>query len=644
MERRLDKEGKGGSVMLQKKLAETRRKSQPVPDLSDFMTDMFFGTVDKDKKSYDLTGGAGGGSVLSENDDDVGFDDSTRSNSSRMTEEWLEEARHVVAASPTRCDSPRRLVGSPRFAATAQGTPPAAFRFLDRRDPLSRSARRNRAGEGFGGEILSKTAKHSRNKSDTLFTTKPSSSFEDDGSPATAVHRWFSNILKPSNPTISSDPCSAPEPSRSSSPFPPRRSFHRKSRFQTDPSVPPPQADQVLSRRTFRTFAPSPEPSTLSPPKNVVEPAVGRTFSSPNSLPLSPPRNPVQSAHRRMLLSSTCSLEKIAPGTDAYGRSKKGERTVDHSLNRFLEEQRILIQKVMNMELNAKTTIVLSGPSNSIASMVAAICYAWLLWYRQREKDDGGDNVVVPVMNVRRSSMLKLRQAAWLFFHAGLDATSLLFADEVDLEDRMVSGRLTIHVVGQDILSATGEVGSMCTILTDNYCEDAYDLLRDPVLQNLLLSGILLDTQNLKASASSSMTRDSEAVQLLLVGSAPNYRFTLFDQLMQDQNACSFIEALHQNYGKPSDGSDQDCEGNTEQRVRERKLAIVSDHEVVIPNPEKNSTDTRGATTNKVSPQPAKLISPPVESPTPAPARTEKEASREKSKFFLARWFGFGSK
>ncbi|XP_054805667.1 uncharacterized protein LOC129308531 [Prosopis cineraria] len=636
MERRLNTESKGGSVTLQKKLAEMRRRAQPVPELSDFMEDMFFGTADMEKKSYNLTGG-----VLSANDDDVGFDDSTRSNSSRMTEEWLEEARRVVAASPTRCESPGRLVGSPRFAATAQGTSPAAFPLLDRRDPLSRSARRNRAGEGFGGEILSRTAKHSRNNSDSSFNIKPL--YGDDGSPATAVHRWFSNILKPSNIALSSDPTPAPDPTRSSSPLPPPRSLHRKSRFQTDPSVPPPQGNQVFPRRTFGTSAPSPEPPTLSSPKNVDEPAIAETFSSPNSVPLSPPRNPVQSAHRRMLFSSTCSLDKIAPQTDASGRSKRGEGSLDHSLNRFLEEQRILIQKLMNMELNAKAKVVLSGPSNSITSMVAAICYAWLLWYRQREKDDGGDNVVVPVMNVRRSSMWKLRQAAWLFFHAGLDATSLIFANEVDLEDLMMSGHLNILVVGQDILIATGEVGSQCTILTDNYCEDAYNLLQDPVLQELLLSGILLDTQNLKASASSSMTRDSEAVQLLLVGSAPNYRFTLFDQLMQDQKATSFIEALHQNYGKPYDGSDQDFEGKTEQRVRERKSTSLSDHDVV-PSPEKNSTDKRGSKTNNVSPQPAKLISPPEESPAPARARTEKEASRGKSKFFLARWFGFGSK
>lgn len=63
--------------------------------------------------------------------------------------------------------------------------------------------------------------------------------------------------------------------------------------------------------------------------------------------------------------SSTCSLEKIAAVTDAYGQSQLGERTLDHSLNRFLEEQRILIQNVTNMKLNAKANIVLSGPSNS---------------------------------------------------------------------------------------------------------------------------------------------------------------------------------------------------------------------------------------------------------------------------------------
>lgn len=34
------------------------------------------------------------------------------------------------------------------------------------------------------------------------------------------------------------------------------------------------------------------------------------------------------------------------------------------------------------------------------------------------------------------------------------------------------------------------QVGSKCTILTDNYCEDAYDLLQTPVLKKLLVNYI----------------------------------------------------------------------------------------------------------------------------------------------------------
>lgn len=72
------------------------------------------------------------------------------------------------------------------------------------------------------------------------------------------------------------------------------------------------------------------------------------------------------------------------------------------------------------------------------SSMVAAICYAWLLEnQRSKNKDKGeGDGegfVVVPVMNMSREGMWKHKQAAWLFYHVGVDATSLLFADEVIL-------------------------------------------------------------------------------------------------------------------------------------------------------------------------------------------------------------------
>lgn len=79
---------------------------------------------------------------------------------------------------------------------------------------------------------------------------------------------------------------------------------------------------------------------------------------------------------------------------------------------------------------------MLSAGSVGTSSMVAAICYAWLLENRMRaskKEDEEDECVVVPVMNARRGSMWKLQQAAWLFRHVSIDATALLFSDEVIL-------------------------------------------------------------------------------------------------------------------------------------------------------------------------------------------------------------------
>lgn len=67
------------------------------------------------------------------------------------------------------------------------------------------------------------------------------------------------------------------------------------------------------------------------------------------------------------------------------------------------------------------------------SSMVAAICYAWLLENKMRQSsvETGRECLVVPVMNMQRGKMWNQRQVAWLFYHLGLDASSILFTDEV---------------------------------------------------------------------------------------------------------------------------------------------------------------------------------------------------------------------
>lgn len=122
------------AITMQKKLVENRRPRQPepaepVPDITDLMNDWFFGSTNTERRAYNLTGGG-----LEREEEEVG-----RNNNSKLTQEWLEEAKRIVAMSPSRNDSPTRLVGSPRFAAVKLSDSLAS---LDRRDPLSRSARR----------------------------------------------------------------------------------------------------------------------------------------------------------------------------------------------------------------------------------------------------------------------------------------------------------------------------------------------------------------------------------------------------------------------------------------------------------------------------------------------------------------------
>lgn len=275
-------------------------------------------------------------------------------------------------------------------------------------------------------------------------------------------------------------------------------------------------------------------------------------------------------------------------------------------INSFLSRQRDMITRVSEGEVSAKAKIILSSYSPNTSSMVAAICYAWLLEHtREWEKSGIKDEVVVPVINMRREKMLEHKQAAWLFHHIGIDASALMFSDELDYEGLLMDKQLSLLVVGQDVLRTNGEVGSLCTILTDNYCENAYNLLQAPSLKRLLLAGILLDTHNLNLVAKSSTNRDAEAVQLLLVGSSLNFKDFFFEQVMKNHGEYSFLEALKQNYGKPS--------------------IEVKQKPPTVPDMERAAAQL-------------------VPGLPPAPLKATEKSCRPKNKFSVGKLLGFGSK
>ncbi|WOL18740.1 hypothetical protein Cni_G27537 [Canna indica] len=577
---------KSSAMSSQKREAAATREprsiggGEPVPDLTDFMNDWFFGSADVNKRAYNLSGGSTKEGEKYDDEEEEGS--GAKNQTSRLTLEWLEEAKKIVAGSPSSPGSPASLFGSPKFGADVEAKEPSML--IDRRDPLSRSARRHKSLEGISDEILRRSsARHSRNPSSDSFLppgdTRLSVAFSGD----------------PQHPTSDEDEGSRPPP-----PLPPKLPFRRTSRFrQETPSAPHfPAASATTaaptSRRTFRGRSPAPPPEEDAAPRQRL---------------LSPPRNLVESAHRMSVSSTTCSMETLS-------RSEKEKASIHRralsssfetsdstaeapspgdvrQINAFLKRQRKMIGWISSDEVSAKAKIILSGSSNNLSttsSMIAAICYAWLLGNREVEE------VVVPVLNIERGRMNKHKQAAWLFNYVGVDASALLFADEVDLENLLMARQLSILVIGQDVLKTNNEVGSLCTVLTDNYCEEAYDLLKNPNLKKLLLAGILLDTRNLNDTVQPVTMKDADAVRLLLVGSFPNYRHEFFEQLMQDHKDSSFLEALKNNYGNP---------------------------------------------TNETKEKPR-----PVPSPTPAPlpVKAPQINSRGKNKFFLAKWFGFGSK
>ncbi|XP_020585887.1 uncharacterized protein LOC110028395 [Phalaenopsis equestris] len=487
---------------------------EALPGLTDLMNDWLFG-----HQPYNMKGGEAAIKIQPKKEIGRGERPPPLS-TSRLTQDWLEEAKRMVAAgTASRHTSPVRSAGSRRFVAASQAkelSPP-----LDKRDALSRSARRTRATEGLSEEILQRSsARHNRNRSDYNFAADYSSP------PASqqASHRYDQLDVAPF--PIGSLPPKLPPVSR--------------SRFLE-------RTQDATPRRSFRTPSPSSRSLSSLPPDNL---------SPQTPPPLSPPRNLFKPSLRRTISTSTCSIDMESTPRRSFSSGRRPsvelQREEDiKKINEFLRRQRATIAMASDGEVSVKAKIVLSSYTPDASSMVAAICYSWLLEnMRERDKTRIKDEVVVPVINMRRARMWEHKQAAWLFHHIGIDASALIFSDELDLEGLLMGKQLNLLIVGQDVLQTNGEVGSLCTVLTDNYCEDAYDLLRSPNIKKLLLAGILLDTKNLSFAAKSSTNRDAEAVQLLLVGSSPDYKDFLFEQVTKERGEESFLEALRQNYGK----------------------------------------------------------------------------------------------
>lgn len=223
---------------------------------------------------------------------------------------------------------------------------------------------------GFSEEILSKTAKHNRNKSEPLMIDPPSAGT----SPSSNVQDWFSHIFKTPNDGPTSPKPNNEQPALN---LPPRQSISRRTRFHTNSNAPqqhsinsPKRTSKIPATGSTDNVSHFLDDKPLSPPKSLIESSHRRSISSTTcSIPeypaLSPPRNLVELAHRRSISASTSAFEKVLRNNNVDGDEVKEEDLKSQELNRFLKEQRDKIDNVFSGQIKGKAKIVLSGPSNS---------------------------------------------------------------------------------------------------------------------------------------------------------------------------------------------------------------------------------------------------------------------------------------
>lgn len=143
----------------------------------------------------------------------------------------------------------------------------------------------------------------------------------------------------------------------------------------------------------------------------------------------------------------------------------------------------------------------------------------------------GGDTATVslPVLNCKRQDFILRQDAVWLFEHLEIDVSKLIFMDDISKEHLDKVGQLSItlvdhnspkglfetyrskvkkvidhHKVGGDTVQGEGiestidSVGSCSTLVAEQILEKG--TLTDQKVAALLLSAILVDTGDLKAS------------------------------------------------------------------------------------------------------------------------------------------------
>ncbi|XP_058744245.1 uncharacterized protein LOC131616817 [Vicia villosa] len=242
-------------------------------------------------------------------------------------------------------------------------------------------------------------------------------------------------------------------------------------------------------------------------------------------------------------------------------------------LNAFLKARK----DDVNVGVPGKFMYAVMGSDDAdVGTVASTIMYSFYL--NLTSKND--QICIVPIININRANLGSHVELKWLLDSCQIDQSSLIFADEIDMSYYDLFGSLKIlllksskiankqeklkHAVveifhsrkGETIYSwvknvTIGEEGSCCTAIAEKFAAYSPELLTSKSFSKLLLSGILLDTTNLRDPHCTS--KDKYMASLLINGAGRygcNGLYQLLRYKMHDLSSMQVGDILRKDFKK----------------------------------------------------------------------------------------------
>ncbi|KAF2894315.1 hypothetical protein ILUMI_11863, partial [Ignelater luminosus] len=188
------------------------------------------------------------------------------------------------------------------------------------------------------------------------------------------------------------------------------------------------------------------------------------------------------------------------------------------SFNEFLEKVKTSLGSLNNYQ--GKIHVIMGNESCDLDSMISPLALGYL-WYRRKP----ADTLVIPILSIPSADLCLRTENCYLLKKLGIDHSSLVFSDDLNLKELQNSKRLSISLVDHHMLSSDykflsmsvteifdhrpidsnaawdknkvkiriEQVGSCCTLIADEILNFQDQILTDN-LTLLLHYGIIFDT------------------------------------------------------------------------------------------------------------------------------------------------------